>query len=55
MSPLKDDFSGEGHICGIVNPGAGTVLADGHHIVNDYRAARTSTRTGSTGTVHRYI
>ncbi len=29
-------------ICGIVNPGAGTVLADGHHIVNDYRAARTS-------------
>ncbi len=27
-------------ICGIVNPGEGEVLADGHHIVNDYRAAR---------------
>ena len=27
-------------ICGIVNPGTGTVLADGHDIVNDYRAAR---------------
>jgi len=30
-------------ICGIVNPGAGAqVLADGHDIVRDYRAARTS-------------
>jgi ABC-2 type transport system ATP-binding protein len=28
-------------ICGIVNPSAGTVLADGHDIVRDYRAART--------------
>jgi ABC-2 type transport system ATP-binding protein len=27
-------------ICGIVNPSAGTVLADGHDIVSDYRAAR---------------
>lgn len=30
-------------ICGIVNPGAGSlVLADGHDIVRDYRAARAS-------------
>jgi ABC-2 type transport system ATP-binding protein len=28
-------------ICGIVNPGEGTVLADGHDILSDYRAART--------------
>jgi ABC-2 type transport system ATP-binding protein len=28
-------------ICGIVNPSSGTVLADGHDIVSDYRAART--------------
>jgi ABC-2 type transport system ATP-binding protein len=28
-------------ICGLVNPTAGTVLADGHDIVRDYRAART--------------
>jgi len=27
-------------ICGIVNPGQGRVLADGHDIVADYRAAR---------------
>ncbi len=27
-------------ICGIVNPGGGTVLADGHDIIRDYRAAR---------------
>ena len=27
-------------ICGIVNPSAGAVLADGHDIVRDYRAAR---------------
>ena len=27
-------------ICGIVNPSEGTVLADGHDIVRDYRAAR---------------
>ena len=27
-------------ICGIVNPSAGVVLADGHDIVTDYRAAR---------------
>jgi ABC-2 type transport system ATP-binding protein len=27
-------------ICGIVNPSSGTVLADGHDVVNDYRAAR---------------
>ena len=27
-------------ICGIVNPGNGQVLADGHDIVHDYRAAR---------------
>ena len=29
-----------GIICGIVNPTRGTVLADGHDIVSDYRAAR---------------
>lgn len=29
-------------ICGIVNPGTGQVLADGHNIVRDYRAARAS-------------
>ncbi|PHY13941.1 multidrug ABC transporter ATP-binding protein [Caulobacter sp. B11] len=28
-------------ICGIVNPSTGTVLADGHDVVKDYRAART--------------
>lgn len=27
-------------VCGIVKPGAGTVLADGHDIVSDFRAAR---------------
>jgi ABC-2 type transport system ATP-binding protein len=27
-------------ICGIVNPGAGQVSADGHDIITDYRAAR---------------
>ncbi len=27
-------------ICGIVNPSSGTVLADGHDVVRDYRAAR---------------
>ncbi len=29
-----------GIICGIVNPTTGTVIADGHNIVRDYRAAR---------------
>jgi len=29
-------------ICGIVNPGKGTVTADGHNIINDYRAARST-------------
>ena len=29
-------------ICGIVNPSEGTVLADGHDIVKDYRAARSA-------------
>ena len=28
-------------ICGLVNPSAGTVTADGHDIITDYRAART--------------
>jgi ABC-2 type transport system ATP-binding protein len=28
-------------ICGIVNPSTGTVIADGHDIVRDYRPART--------------
>ena len=28
-------------ICGIVNPTSGTILADGHDIIKDYRAART--------------
>ncbi|HWM85778.1 MAG TPA: ABC transporter ATP-binding protein [Kofleriaceae bacterium] len=28
-------------VCGIVNPTSGVVLADGHDIVRDYRAART--------------
>jgi ABC-2 type transport system ATP-binding protein len=27
-------------ICGIVNPGEGAVSVDGHHIITDYRAAR---------------
>ena len=27
-------------VCGIVKPGSGTVMADGHDIVRDYRAAR---------------
>jgi ABC-2 type transport system ATP-binding protein len=27
-------------VCGIVTPSAGTVLADGHDIIHDYRAAR---------------
>ena len=27
-------------ICGIVNPSKGTILADGHDIIKDYRAAR---------------
>src|SRR5215207_6886167 len=27
-------------VCGIVNPSGGEVLADGHHILRDYRAAR---------------
>jgi ABC-2 type transport system ATP-binding protein len=29
-----------GIVCGIVNPSTGTVLADGHNIVTDYRASR---------------
>jgi ABC-2 type transport system ATP-binding protein len=29
-----------GAICGIVNPGAGTILVDGHNIVSEPRAAR---------------
>jgi len=29
-------------ICGIVNPGEGSVLADGHDIITDFRAARAS-------------
>jgi ABC-2 type transport system ATP-binding protein len=29
-----------GIICGIINPTRGTVFVDGHHIVRDYRAAR---------------
>lgn len=28
-------------ICGIVNPSQGDVFADGHHIISDFRAART--------------
>ncbi|WP_258868233.1 ABC transporter ATP-binding protein [Alkalilimnicola ehrlichii] len=27
-------------ICGLVNPSSGTVHVDGHHILHDYRAAR---------------
>src|SRR4051812_23311774 len=27
-------------ICGIVNPTSGTILADGHDVIRDYRAAR---------------
>lgn len=30
-----------GTICGIVNPSSGTIQADGHDILRDYRAART--------------
>src|ERR1700745_2337266 len=33
-----------GVICGIVSATSGTVVADGHHIVRDYRAARTENR-----------
>jgi len=29
-----------GIVCGIVNPTAGTVVADGHDVIKDYRAAR---------------
>lgn len=29
-----------GVVCGMVNPSSGTVLADGHDVVRDYRAAR---------------
>ena len=29
-----------GSICGLVNPTAGVILADGHDVVKDYRAAR---------------
>ncbi len=29
-----------GIVCGLVNPTSGTVLADGHDVVRDYRAAR---------------
>jgi ABC-2 type transport system ATP-binding protein len=29
-----------GIVCGIVNPSSGTVLADGHDIIKDFRAAR---------------
>src|SRR5215470_3537035 len=29
-------------ICGIVNPTSGTVLAEGHDVVTDYRSARAS-------------
>jgi ABC-2 type transport system ATP-binding protein len=29
-------------ICGIVNPSEGTIMADGHDVVHDYRAARSS-------------
>ncbi|HWN71187.1 MAG TPA: ABC transporter ATP-binding protein, partial [Haliangium sp.] len=28
-------------ICGIVNPTGGVILADGHDVIRDYRAART--------------
>ena len=29
-----------GAVCGIVNPSGGTIVADGHNVVKDYRAAR---------------
>lgn len=29
-----------GAVCGIVNPSGGTIVADGHDVVKDYRAAR---------------
>lgn len=29
-----------GTICGMINPGSGTVLADGHNVVTDFRLAR---------------
>ncbi len=32
-------------VCGIVTPSSGTVVADGHDIVRDYRAAH-ATRSG---------
>ena len=42
-------------ICGIVNASAGTVLAAGHDIVREYRAARARDRPGAAGTDHRCL
>ena len=33
-------------VCGIVNASSGTVMADGHDIVRDYRAARVGASRG---------
>ena len=41
-------------ICGIVKPSAGSITADGHDIVRDFRAARAS-RTGAAGARHRHV
>ena len=42
-------------ICGIVNASSGTVVADGHDIVRDYRGARCEDRAGAAGAVDRRV
>ncbi|SON94528.1 hypothetical protein XFF6990_140466 [Xanthomonas citri pv. fuscans] len=42
-------------ICGLINPSTGSVLADGHDIVRDYRAARAQHRPGTAGTGYRCV
>ena len=41
-------------ICGIVNASSGSVIADGHDIVRDYRAARQDW-PGAAGAFHRFV
>ena len=40
-------------VCGIVTPTTGTVLADGHDIVRDYRASPLEDRPGAAGAATR--
>ena len=44
-----------GVICGTVNPTSGTVIADGHDIVKDYRAARSDDRPRSSRALDRHV